>query len=75
MERLLTPRQAATILNVSAKTLERWRQTRTGPVYIHVGHAVRYRETDLAAWVDANTVHATRDAYGTSDTIRNREKE
>ena len=56
MSTLLTTAQAAAILAISPKTLLNWRYERQGPPYIRVGSAIRYREADLLAWVDAQAV-------------------
>lgn len=43
----LTERQAATHLNVSAKTLARWRYIHQGPRVHRFGSAIRYKLEDL----------------------------
>lgn len=57
-ERLLYTRDAASMLNVSAAWLERKRWEGAGPPFVRVGgptgRAVRYRASDLLAWIDAN---------------------
>ena len=51
-ETYLTTKQAAEILQVSAKTLESWRRTQLqGPPYCKQGHLVRYRLSDLEAYM------------------------
>jgi len=42
IEILLTPIQAAAILQVKPNTLAKWRVTGEGPAFIHVGRVVRY---------------------------------
>jgi len=56
---LLDEKQAAQRLNLSPKTLQKWRLTGGGPVYLKLGTAVRYREVDLDAWLDARTRTST----------------
>ena len=56
---LLTQREAAALLRLSERTLERWRVTGTGPRFVKTGRLVRYRETDLAAWIDTRAVSST----------------
>lgn len=51
---VLTPSQAAKYLSVSSRTLIRFRVQRKGPAWTYVGHQVRYRRTDLDAYLDAN---------------------
>jgi excisionase family DNA binding protein len=51
-DRLLTQQQLADELEVSVRTLERWRQQGTGPAFIRVGRSPRYRRADLDPWLD-----------------------
>jgi hypothetical protein len=49
--------EAARVLHVKPRTLESWRQRRTGPRFIRYSQrCVRYRPRDLQAWIDARTV-------------------
>jgi len=63
IERLLHTRDAALILGVSPAWLERQRWKGEEPQYVRVGgptgRAVRYRESDLRAYIDANIVGPT----------------
>jgi predicted DNA-binding transcriptional regulator AlpA len=59
MLRLLTQRDAATLLCLSQRTLERLRVTGAGPRYVKAGRSVRYREADLEAWIAARVVDST----------------
>jgi hypothetical protein len=56
---LLTASDAAEVLYVSPKTLERWRLEGFGPRWIRVGRKPLYRLSDLIDWLDANTVNST----------------
>ena len=57
LDRLLDQGEAATILSLkNPRTLAAWRLRRQGPRYVKVGTSVRYRASDLAAWIDAHTV-------------------
>jgi hypothetical protein len=51
MEELLTERQAATLLNVSVKSLQGWRSRGGGPRYHKLGRCVRYAVADLEAFI------------------------
>jgi excisionase family DNA binding protein len=57
MERLLTVKEAARYLGMSASTLNHWRQDGSGPSYVKMRDGrsapVRYREADLRAYVEA----------------------
>lgn len=57
---LLNPTEAATYLGLAVHTLRVWRTRGEGPTYIKVGAAVRYRRTDLDAWLDSRTVRPSR---------------
>ena len=58
VEKLLTPREASEILGVPVQTLAHWRTTRLVQVpYFKIGGKhVRYRASELAAWIDAQKV-------------------
>jgi excisionase family DNA binding protein len=59
LETLLTPAEAAAILQVSVGTLSVWRCVKRYPLkYIKVGHSVRYRETDLREFLRSREVAA-----------------
>jgi excisionase family DNA binding protein len=59
MLRLLTQREAAILLRLSERTLERLRVQGSGPVYVKAGRSVRYREADLEAWIASRVVNST----------------
>lgn len=53
---LLTEEQTAQFLNISVRTLQAWRIKLAGPRFVRVGRAIRYRRSDLTAWIEANTI-------------------
>jgi excisionase family DNA binding protein len=57
----LDTRQAAKLLQLSHRTLERWRLEGQGPVFVKMGGAVRYRMADLEAWAEAQLRRSTSD--------------
>ncbi len=59
MTNYFTQREAAEILRISERTLERHRLTGTGPVFIKAGRRVLYRPADIEAWAAANTFAST----------------
>jgi len=59
MLRLLTQREAARVLRLSERTLERLRVTGGGPVFVKAGRLVRYREADLETWIASRVVGST----------------
>lgn len=56
---ILTVNDAADVLRVHIRTLERWRQTGEGPRYVKLGRRVGYRRAELEAWLDANLTSST----------------
>lgn len=49
---LLTPAQVAKIFNVSTRTLDRWRVDGTGPRHCKINGNVRYKSTEVDAYVE-----------------------
>ncbi len=54
-DELLTEREAATLRRKSIYALRKERARRTGPPFIKDGSAVRYRKSELLAWLEANS--------------------
>jgi predicted DNA-binding transcriptional regulator AlpA len=50
---LLTPKQAARLLNLSVSWLAKRRLAGDGPPYVKLGGAVRYTEGSLQQWMKA----------------------
>lgn len=59
MLRLLTQGEAARVLRLSERTLERLRVSGNGPVYVKAGRLVRYRESDLEEWIASRVFNST----------------
>jgi hypothetical protein len=59
MSVLLTTRDAARVLSLSPRTLERLRLSGDGPRYCKLRRSVRYRQCDLDAWLSRNAVAST----------------
>jgi predicted DNA-binding transcriptional regulator AlpA len=49
--RLLTEHEVANLLALSIKTLRNWRLSGSGPCHLKVGRLVRYRLSDVRAWL------------------------
>lgn len=49
---MLTPAQLSASLQISERTLARWRQENVGPEFRRVGRRVLYRPRDVAMWLD-----------------------
>jgi len=56
MSELLTADQTATFLGVKPQTLSVWRLYKEGPSFVRVGRLIRYRRSDVEAWLTAQTV-------------------
>jgi predicted DNA-binding transcriptional regulator AlpA len=59
LDTLLTGREAAALLRLSERTMERHRTAGTGPRYIALGRAIRYRRRDLADYIERSVSHST----------------
>ena len=59
--RLLKESEAASFLNLSVKTLRRWRWAGKPPRFLKIGAAVRYDPADLAALIEAGRRTSTTD--------------
>lgn len=53
LDRLLTSKEVAALLQVSASTLCRWREHHDGPPWINLGGIPRYRTHDLERWTES----------------------
>ena len=58
--RVLSETELAQLWGVSAKTLQRWRTEGRGPRGIRVGRHVRFRRTDVDAWLDSHADERSR---------------
>jgi predicted DNA-binding transcriptional regulator AlpA len=56
---LLNQSEAARLLRLSERTMERLRLMGGGPCFVKCGRSVRYRECDLEAWIAARIVSST----------------
>jgi predicted DNA-binding transcriptional regulator AlpA len=75
VDRLLDQREAARILGVSVRTLERHRISGTGPQFCRIGRLVRYRERDLDDWVSRSPVDRCTMEKQDKDAVTNTESE
>lgn len=55
-EALLTEREVSEQTNLSVLTLQKWRWLNTGPPWLKLGGAVRYKRSDVDAWLASRTV-------------------
>jgi len=60
-ERLLSEREVAERLAISEVTLQNWRAENKGPAFLRLeSRMVRYRESDIEAWLAAQEVRPSR---------------
>lgn len=58
MNKLLNQKEVATMLGMSEAWLEASRFRGKGLSFIKIGKSVRYKLSDIQAWIDKNTVCA-----------------
>jgi len=52
-----TTAEVAAILNIKTSTLKKWRHIKKfNPPYCKLGGGVRYKGSDLSAWIESNKV-------------------
>ena len=61
LQHLFKEEEAATFLSLRVATLRKWRWSGTGPPFIKLGGAVRYRRSDLEAYIEAQRRQSTTD--------------
>jgi excisionase family DNA binding protein len=49
----------AALVGLTRNTLEKWRVRGQGPPFVKLGGRVRYRRSDVLAWIEENTKAAT----------------
>ncbi len=52
LETLLNEHDLARVTGLSVASVRRWRLLRTGPKYLKIGAAVRYKTEDISAWLE-----------------------
>ena len=57
--KLIDEKQAAAWLGCTVSAMRKWRLLGRGPAYCRIGRLIRYNETDLIAFMDANRVQPT----------------
>jgi excisionase family DNA binding protein len=54
---LISVDEAASLLNITPRTLRRWRQQRVGPRAVFIGRSVKYQMSELQAWINNSQSH------------------
>lgn len=57
--RQMNTRHAAAYLGLSHHTLNQWRHQGRGPLFVRLGRAVRYRKSDLDAYLEESIRRST----------------
>lgn len=52
---ILTEHDLAEEIGLSLKVIQKWRRLGGGPPYMKLGGSVRYRRSDVEAWLTAST--------------------
>lgn len=52
----LDEKSLCALLSISSVTATKWRAKAKGPPFIKVGRLVRYRRSDVEAWLRVNTI-------------------
>jgi predicted DNA-binding transcriptional regulator AlpA len=50
---MMNEHEVAAFLKMSVDSVRRWRLFSTGPKFVKIGSAVRYKRLDVEAWVDS----------------------
>ncbi len=56
---MLTNGEAAELLRIKGQTLRKWRLVGRGPVFTRIGGRVRYRKSDLEAFLAGHRFRST----------------
>jgi excisionase family DNA binding protein len=64
MQPLLTQEEAADLLKLSVRTIERLRVSGGGPKFLKIRNSVRYRPADVEAWLASRVVGSTSEEIG-----------
>ena len=59
MHDLLTQKRLSELIDVSERTLERWRVEGAGPAFVKAGRRVLYQSSDIEAWLAESRRHST----------------
>jgi excisionase family DNA binding protein len=73
-ETYFTPREAAEYLRSSTSTLAKARLTKRGPAFVRIGRAVRYRKSDIDAWMSSSVTRHVEPSSGASGSSGFRDK-
>ena len=75
LDKYLSTKEAATLLGIQPNTLEIWRCKGRGPLFVKLGGPVRYRLSDLNAWIEKRIHGSTSSATAARNQDRPRQVE
>ena len=52
-DKLLSTKELSEYPGVAVSTIVEYRMNNSGPIYAKLGHLVRYKKSDVDAWVDS----------------------
>jgi len=52
-EKLLSTKELSEYLGIAVSTIIEYRMNNSGPIYAKLGHLVRYKKSDVDAWVES----------------------
>ena len=55
LDELMDVTKAGQLIGVTPRTLQTWRLDKAGPLYVRVGHHIRYRRGDILDWLKSRT--------------------
>lgn len=67
--KLLSNSETAALVGLKPNTLEVWRNQGKGPRYRKIGRLVRYSESDVLTWLDAQSRRSTSDLPDRTPTV------
>ncbi len=62
-QQLLTQQRLSDLIDVSERSLERWRVEGTGPAFVKAGRKVLYRAVDVDDWLAASRRKSTSEQF------------
>lgn len=62
---LMDEADLAELLEISVRTLQKWRHEGGGPRYVKLGRMVRYDWEDVMDWLESRKLRSTSDTFST----------
>lgn len=52
-DKLLSTKELSEYLGIAVSTIIEYRMNNSGPIYVKLGHLVRYKKSDVDAWIES----------------------